>query len=116
MQDVVARSIATQRLAMMLLSVFSVLALVLSAVGIYGVISYLAGQRTHEIGIRMALGAQRKTVLRLVLGNAAKMALLGVAVGIACSLASTRLMTKLLFGVSAYDPLTSVAVTGLLIL
>src|SRR5580700_1937075 len=114
MEDVVAGSIATQRLAVMLLSVFSALALVLSAIGIYGVISYLAGQRTHEIGIRMALGAQRNDVLRLVLGDGAKMALIGVAVGIAASLALTRLMAKLLFGVSAYDPLTFLTVAALL--
>jgi predicted permease len=116
MDKIISDSLSARRFSMILLDIFAALALVLSCVGIYGVISYLAGQRTHEIGIRMALGAQRKTVLRLVLGNAAKMALLGVAVGIACSLALTRLMTKLLFGVSAYDPLTFVAVTGLLIL
>ncbi len=79
-------------------------------------ISYLAGQRTHEIGIRMALGAERNDVLRLILGHGAKMALIGVAVGIAASLALARLMARLLFGVSAYDPLTFLTVACLLIL
>jgi putative ABC transport system permease protein len=101
---------------MILLGVFAALALVLSSIGIYGVISYLAGQRAHEIGIRMALGAQRNDVLRLILGHGAKMALIGVAVGIAASLGLTRLMAKLLFGVSAYDPLTFAAVACLLLL
>ena len=101
---------------MILLGIFAALALVLSCVGIYGVISYLAGQRTHEIGIHIALGGQRRDVLRLILGRGAQMALIGVAVGVAGSLALTRLMAKLLFGVSVYDPLTFLAVAALLIL
>jgi putative ABC transport system permease protein len=91
------------------------MALVLGVVGIYGVISYAVTQRTREIGIRMALGAQRNDMLRLILARGAKMALIGVAVGTAASLVLTRLMAKLLFGVSAYDPLTFVAVGLLLI-
>jgi putative ABC transport system permease protein len=101
---------------MILLGIFAALALVLSCVGIYGVVSYLAGQRTHEIGIRVALGAQRSDVLRLVLGHGAKMVLIGVGAGIAASLALTRLMAKLLFGVGAYDPFTFLGVACLLIL
>ncbi len=116
MDKIISNSLAARRFSMILLGIFAALALVLSCVGIYGVISYLAGQRTHEIGIRMALGAQRNDVLRLILGHGAKMALIGVAVGIAASLALTRLMAKLLFGVSAYDPLTFLAVACLLIL
>jgi predicted permease len=116
MDQVMSDSMAAQRFSMILLGIFAALALALSCVGIYGVISYLAGQRTHEIGIRVALGAQRKDVLRLILGHAAKMALLGVVVGIAAALALTRLMAKLLFGVSAYDPATFLAVACLLIL
>jgi len=100
---------------MILLGLFAGLALVLSCVGIYGVISYLAGQRTHEIGIRVAVGAQQKDVLRLILGQGAKMALLGIAFGVAGSLALTHLMAKVLFGVSAYDPLTLLAVAALLV-
>jgi putative ABC transport system permease protein len=116
MDKIISNSLAARRFSMILLGIFAALALVLSCVGIYGVISYLAGQRTHEIGIRMALGAQRNDVLRLVLGNGAKMVLIGVAAGVAASLALTRLMARMLFGVSAYDPLTFLAVAFLLIL
>lgn len=114
MQEIVARSIAKQRMAMLLLSVFSTLALVLSAVGIYGVISYLAGQRTHEIGIRMALGASTGDVLRIVLGEGMRIALVGVGVGVAAALGLTRLLTQILYGVSANDPLTFAGVATLL--
>jgi predicted permease len=116
MDDVVANSFAARRLSMILLGVFAALALVLSCVGIYGVISYLVGQRTHEIGVRMALGAQRSDVMRLVLGQGAKMAFMGVAIGIAAALGLTRLMANELFGVSAHDPLTFVTVAILLTL
>jgi ABC-type antimicrobial peptide transport system permease subunit len=95
---------------MILLGIFAALALVLSSVGIYGVISYIVGQRTHEIGVRMALGAQPGDVLRLVLGEGARMALVGVAAGIAAALGLTRLMAGQLFGVTAQDPLTFAAV------
>jgi len=116
MDKIISDSLAARRFSMVLLGIFAALALTLSCVGIYGVLSYLAGQRTHEIGIRMALGAQRSDVLRLILGHGAKMALIGVAVGVVASLALTRLMDKLLFGVNAYDPLTFIAVACLLIL
>jgi predicted permease len=120
MQDIVARSIATQRLAMMLLSVFSVLALVLSAIGIYGVISYLAGQRTHEIGIRMALGATSTDVLRLVLGEGMRITLIGVGIGIVGAMGLTRLITKMIYGVGATDPITfggvAILLTGVALL
>lgn len=114
MEEVVARSISTQRLTMLLLSVFSALALVLSAIGIYGVISYLTGQRTHEIGVRVALGASSEDVLRMVLGQGLKMTLIGVAVGIAAAFGLTRLITKMIYGVGASDPLTFVGVAVLL--
>ena len=106
MDDIIANSLAARRVSMILLGFFAALALVLSSIGIYGVISYLAGQRTHEIGIRMALGAQRKDVLRLVLGDGVKMALVGVAIGLAAAIGLTRLMSTLLYGVSATDPVT----------
>jgi predicted permease len=116
MDEVVASSFAARRLSMILLGIFAALALVLSCVGIYSVISYLVGQRTHEIGVRMALGAQRGDVMRLVLGQGARMALIGVAIGIAAALGLTRLMANELFGVSAHDPLTFVTVAILLTL
>lgn len=114
LQEIVANSIAKQQLAMILLSVFSALALVLSAIGIYGVISYLTGQRTHEIGIRVALGASRADVLRMVIGEGMKIALIGVGIGIAAALGLTRLISQLIYGVGAYDPITFAGVAILL--
>jgi putative ABC transport system permease protein len=89
---------------------------VLASVGIYGVISYIVGQRTHEIGIRLALGAERLHILRLILGRGGILALAGVALGLASSLALTRLMASLLYGVRATDPLTFAGVVMLLTL
>ena len=116
MDDVLERSLAARRLSMVLLSAFASLALLLSCIGIYGVISHLVGQRTHEIGVRMALGAQPGDVMRLVLGQGAKMALLGVVIGLAAALALTRLMASQLFGVTPHDPLTYASVGLLLII
>jgi predicted permease len=116
MQDIVARSISTQRMLMMLLSVFSALALVLSAIGIYGVISYLAGQRTKEIGVRMAMGATSADVLRLVLGEGMRITLVGVGIGLLAALGLTRLITKMIYGVGAMDPITFAGVAILLTL
>ena len=114
LQEIVGNSIATQRLAMILLSIFSGLALLLSAIGIYGVISYLTAQRTHEIGIRVALGASRSDVLRMVLGQGMKLTLIGIAVGIAAAFGLTRLLAKLVYGVGALDPITFSVVTFVL--
>jgi ABC-type antimicrobial peptide transport system permease subunit len=97
-----------------LLGVFAALALLLACVGIYGVISYMASQRMHEIGIRIALGAQRANVLRLVIGEGTRMALVGVALGTAAALGLTRFMANQLFGVSAHDPLTFIGMALLL--
>jgi predicted permease len=116
LDSVLANSLAARRLSMVLLEIFAALALVLSCVGIYGVISYLVHQRTHEIGVRMALGAQRRDVMKLVLTQGAEMALVGMAVGFVTALGLTRLMANQLFGVSAYDPLTFVAGAVLLTL
>jgi len=106
MDTIISESLAARRFSMTLLSVFAAIALLLSSIGIYGVISYVVGQRTHEIGIRLALGAQRQDVLRLMLGEGMRMAITGVIVGVCAALALTHLMVKMLFGVSATDPLT----------
>jgi predicted permease len=114
MEEIVAGSIATQRLAMILLSAFSLLALALSSIGIYGVISYLTSQRTQEIGLRMALGASRLDVVRMVLGEGMKITFIGVAAGLVAALALTGLMARLIYGVGAWDPVTFVGVAVLL--
>jgi predicted permease len=114
MQEIVKGSVATQRLAMILLSVFSGLALLLSAIGIYGVISYLAGQRTKEIGVRMAMGATSADVLRMVLREGMNITLVGVGIGILAALGLTRLITKMIYGVGAMDPITFAGVAILL--
>jgi predicted permease len=106
MNEVIADSLAQRRFSMILLGSFAAVALLLASLGIYGVISYLVGQRTHELGIRMALGAKRTDILRLVLGHGMKMAIAGVAIGLLAAFALTRLMTKMIFGVSATDPAT----------
>jgi predicted permease len=116
MDEVIAGSFAARKVSMILLVIFAALALVLSCVGIYGVISYVVGERTHEIGVRMALGARRRDVMRMVLGEGAKMAFIGVAAGIAGALGLTRLMTNQLFGISAQDPFTFAAVAIVLTL
>ena len=112
--ELVDATLAQPRFQTLLLGLFSGLALTLAAVGIYGVISYSVIQRTHEIGIRMSLGAQPSQVLRLVMGQGAKLALAGIAVGIAAALAMTRLMRSLLFEVNPADPLTFFGVALLL--
>jgi putative ABC transport system permease protein len=114
MNEIISDSLAARHFSMILLGIFAALALLLSSVGIYGVISYLVGQRTQEIGIRVALGARRWDVLHLVLSHSVKMAILGVFIGLAASLALTRLMAKMLYGVSATDPVTFLAVAILL--
>jgi ABC-type antimicrobial peptide transport system permease subunit len=107
---------AARRFSMILLGVFAALALLMACVGIYGVISYLTAQRTHEIGLRMALGAERRHVLQMVLGEGAKMAVLGVGIGLAGAFVLARFLANLVFGVSTYDPLTFAGVAGLLVL
>jgi predicted permease len=115
MNEVIAASLAQQRFLMILLDSFAVTALLLASLGLYGVISYLVGQRTQELGIRLALGAQRKDVLRLVLSHGMKMALGGVALGLVAALGLTRLLGRMLYGVSATDPLTFAVITLLLV-
>ena len=113
-QEVLTDSIARQRFNMLLLGNFAAVAPLLAAVGIYGVISYSVGQRSHEIGIRMALGARREEVLKLVVGQGLKLTLIGVAIGIAGALALTRLLSSLLYGVKPTDPPTFIAVSLIL--
>jgi predicted permease len=116
MGDVISDSLNAQRFAMILLGVFAGLALVLASIGIYGVISYVVGQRTREIGIRMALGAERGTVLKMVLLQAGKMVVWGLGAGLVAAVALTRLMSTMLFGVSPMDPVTLLVVAAVLAL
>ncbi len=114
LRAIVTESVSAPRSTMALFMIFAALALVLGTVGIYGVVSYSVAQRTSEIGVRMALGAQRRDVLRLVMGHGTRLALVGVAAGIAGAFAATRAMSSLLYGVTATDPLTFIAVAVLL--
>jgi putative ABC transport system permease protein len=114
MSEVLSRSVWQPRLYAILFGVFAAVALLLATVGIYGVMSYAVTQRTHEIGIRMALGAQRADVLRLVIRQGMWLALVGVCLGVLASLGLTRLMQSLLFGVGATDPVTFAGVVALL--
>jgi putative ABC transport system permease protein len=114
MDQLLADSLSRSRFTMLLLGIFAAVALVLAAVGIYGLIAYSVTQRTQELGIRITLGAQRRDVLRLVLGQGTRLTLLGVTVGVLAALGLARLLSTLLFGVSATDPLTFAGVAALL--
>jgi ABC-type antimicrobial peptide transport system permease subunit len=114
-ESILSDSMASRRFAMILLSSFAALALVLACVGIYGVMAYIVSQRTVEVGIRMALGAARRDVLLLIVGRGARLCLVGVAIGLAGTIALTRLMGNLLFNISPTDPGTLAAVGALLI-
>jgi putative ABC transport system permease protein len=120
MQEVIAGSIALPRFAMLLAGLFAAIAALLAAVGIYGVVSYTISQHTHEIGVRMALGAQSRDILKLVIGQGMRPALIGIVIGVAASLALTRIMSNLLFGVHAVDvttfAVTAVALAGVALL
>jgi putative ABC transport system permease protein len=115
LEQVAADSIAPRRLSVVLIGVFAAVALVLASVGIYGVMSFLVVQRTHEMGVRMALGAQRGDVLRLVIGRAAKLVLVGTAAGLVLGIMSGRALGAMLFNVGAFDPMTFAGVTVALI-
>jgi putative ABC transport system permease protein len=106
--------LANRRFLLLVVGFFAAAALTLAAVGIYGVVAFSVARRTQEIGVRVALGAQRGDVLRLVVGEGARLAFLGVAIGIAVSFAITRFISSLLFGVSSTDPLTFASVAALL--
>ena len=115
MDEVIAASLSRRRFSMILLTAFAGLALLLASIGIYGVLSYVVGERTHEIGIRMALGARRFDILQLVLRGAGKLALAGAIAGLIAAFGLTRLMASLLYGINPNDPLTFVAVPAILI-
>ena len=114
MNEVISESLAQRRFAMIVLAVFAAAALLLASLGIYGVISYMVGQRTQELGIRVALGATRRDIMRLVLGHGLKMALAGVAVGLVAAFGLTRLIRTMLYGVEANDPVTFAIIAVLL--
>jgi ABC-type antimicrobial peptide transport system permease subunit len=118
MQELVSGSIGRQRFPMLLLAAFASLALLLASVGTYGAISYSTSRRVREIGIRMALGAAQGDVLRMVVGQGLRLALGGIAIGLAAALVLTRVLlsfSRLLYGVQPWDPLTLVAVSLVLI-
>ena len=113
--NMVSESVAQRRFSMLLLSLFAFVALFLAAVGLYGVVAYTVSQRTQEIGVRMAIGAQRGDVLRMVLGSGMKLALLGVTVGVAVALALAGLVASMLFGVTPFDPASYLATAAVLL-
>jgi putative ABC transport system permease protein len=115
MASLAARSMAALSFTMLTLAIAAGLALILGAVGLYGVLSYVVSQRTREIGIRMALGAQAGTVRRLVVAQGARVAVVGVAIGVIAALALTRVLDNLLFGVEAINVLTFVAMSGVMV-
>jgi len=114
MEQFFSAHVAGPRATMFLMGVLALAALILAAVGIYGVMAYAVTQRTHEVGIRMALGATQRNVLRLVVGQGITLTLIGEMIGLAGAFALTRLMTSLLFGVSATDPATFTVIALLL--
>ena len=113
--DVLNASVAQPRFRTLLLGLFGVVALILAAVGIFGVISYSVGRRTHELGIRMALGAQPGSVLAMILRETLALTLIGIALGIPCAIGAARLIRRLLFNVTLYDPITLALVPVVLI-
>jgi putative ABC transport system permease protein len=114
MEEVISASIAPQRFNMTLLALFAGIALILAAVGIYGVMSYSVTQRTHEIGIRMALGARASDVVKMIVGQAMALVAIGIGAGLVGAFLLTRLMSSLLYGVSATDPATYIAISAAL--
>jgi putative ABC transport system permease protein len=114
LEEVISNSLSQRRFNSLLLVIFGALAGLLAAVGIYGVIAYSVTQRTNEIGIRLALGAQQRDVLKMILGQGIKLTLVGIAIGMIAALALTRILSSLLYGVSATDPLTFLGIPLLL--
>jgi putative ABC transport system permease protein len=115
MEEYLSDAMASTRFTMILIAIFAGVALVLASVGLYGVISYSVRQRTQEIGIRMAFGAERSDILRLVVGRGMLLIMIGVGLGLAGALGLTRVLASLLYGVAATDPVTYVGISGLLV-
>jgi putative ABC transport system permease protein len=115
MDHIVAEAIARQRFSMLLLGIFAALALMLAAVGIYGVMSYSVAQRTHEIGIRMALGARRTDVLQMTVKQGLKLVSVGMMFGLTAAFLLTRVLASLLYGISATDPITFLGISVVLL-
>src|SRR5207302_11322678 len=115
MDHIVSEAIARQRFSMLLLGIFAALALILAAVGIYGVMSYSVAQRIHEIGIRMALGARRTDVLKMIVNQGLKLVSIGMMLGLAAAFLLTRVLASLLFGISATDPITFIGISVVLL-
>jgi putative ABC transport system permease protein len=115
MQMVIEESVASRRLSMVLMAIFAGIALILATVGIYGLIAYSVTERTHEIGLRMALGAQQQDILRLLVGQSMRLALIGIVIGIPIAIALTRYISSLLYSVSATDPITFIILSLLLV-
>ena len=116
MEQVVARSMAKRTFTLTLLGIASAMALLLSAIGLYGVVSYVVGERRGEIGVRIALGAQRSIVGRMIVMQSVRLAVVGVVVGLVGAFAATRVMRSLLFGVEPTDPVTLLVVSAALVL
>jgi putative ABC transport system permease protein len=114
MDQIIARSVADRRFALELLGVFAAVALLLAAIGIYGVMSYAFSQRTNEVGIRMALGAQRRDILRMALGEGMRIVVIGLASGLVGAATMTRVFRSMLFGVGPADPMTFLCVAAIL--
>ena len=115
LDEIVDDTVAQRRFSMLLLLLFALVALFLAAVGLYGVVAYTVSQRTQEIGVRMAIGAQRGDVLRMVLGDGMKLASIGVVIGIAAALALAGYVSSLLFGVTPFDPASYLVTAGMLL-
>jgi len=115
MDDMVQNSLAPRRFAVRLLGFFALVALFMAALGLYGVISYSVAQRTQEIGVRMALGAQSGALVALVIGQGLRLAAMGVVLGLALAMVLSRMLQSQFFGVSAFDPLTMVAIAAVLL-
>jgi putative ABC transport system permease protein len=110
MEGILSDSVAQQRLSMLLLTFFAILALILAGIGVYGVMSHSVGQRTQEMGVRMALGARSLDVLKMILGEGMALAAIGILIGSFVAIGLARLMAGMLFGIEAYDPATFIAI------